>query len=70
MTLCSESMVRSAASTNARMPADETPCASGVLRGIAWAAAVAGTANRSERRASDNRRSVGRDLMTGCGVGA
>src|SRR5262249_53322345 len=33
MTLWSESIDRSAASTNARTAADETPCASGLLRG-------------------------------------
>src|SRR5262245_18737143 len=32
MTLCSESMVRSAASTNESTAAGETPCASGLLR--------------------------------------
>src|SRR5207244_11404660 len=41
MMLCRESIVRSAASTNARTAAGETPCASGLLRG------------RSARRAAE-----------------
>ena len=58
MKLCIASTPLSAASTNSRPPADETPCASGVLRGKSDAAMEGGAAARS--RAARLARRVGR----------